>query len=80
MTPTRSARTPFPSHASRRLRPANPTCRGGASSVLRLTQPAAARLPAALDLSDWMDRAASVLMPVTGPIGEFRSHAGVARA
>jgi hypothetical protein len=63
----------------RRLRPANPSCRGGASSVLRLSQPAAQRLPTALDLSDWMSRAASVLMPVTGPLAEFNSQAAGAR-
>jgi len=51
----------------RRLRPVNPSCRGGASSVLRLAQPTATRLPTTLDLSDWMSHAASVLMPVTGP-------------
>jgi hypothetical protein len=33
----------------RRLRPANPSCRGGVSSVLRLTQPTATRLPTTLD-------------------------------
>lgn len=55
----------------RRLRPANPSCRGGASSVLRLTQPTATRLPTTLDLSDWMSHAASVLMPVTGPHFDF---------
>ena len=66
---TRSAKTVTP----RRLRPANPSCRGGASSVLRLAQPAAARLPSGLDLSDWMSRAASVLMPVTGPLADFSS-------
>lgn len=49
----------------RRIRPASPHCRGGASSLLRLAQPGAARLPTALDLSGWMGRAASVLMPVT---------------
>ena len=59
----------------RRLRPANPSCRGGASSVLRLTQPTAPRLPTTLDLADWMSHAASVLMPVTGPHFEFASHA-----
>lgn len=54
--------------ASRRARPANPRCRGGASSLLRLTQPGAAkRLPSALDLADWVSHAASVLLPVTGP-------------
>ncbi len=71
----RSAKSMSP----RRLRPANPSCRGGASSVLRLSQPAAQRLPTALDLSDWMSRAASVLMPVTGPLTEFNSHASGAR-
>jgi len=61
----RSART-APS-TSRRLRPATPRCRGGASSLLRLAQPGAQRLPNTLDLSDWASRAASVLLPVTGP-------------
>ncbi len=70
-----SAKTPVASPAPRRLRPAGPSCRGGASSVLRLTQPFAKRLPTALDLSDWMSRAASVLMPVTGPVGEFNARA-----
>ena len=60
----------------RRLRPANPSCRGGASSLLRLTQPTATRLPTTLDLSDWMSRAASVLMPVTGPHFDFSAHTG----
>ena len=64
----------------RRLRPANPSCRGGASSVLRLTQPSATRLPTALDLSDWMSHAASVLMPVTGPHFEFGARHGAAGA
>ena len=66
----------------RRVRPANPSCRGGASSVLRLTQPVAPRLPNALDLSDWMSHAASVLMPVTGPLGDvrFSAHGSAAGA
>lgn len=34
------------SKAGRRARRMGPSCRGGASSVLRLTQPALARLPA----------------------------------
>ena len=62
----------------RRLRPANPSCRGGVSSVLRLTQPTATRLPTSLALSDWMSHAASVLMPVTGPHFEFASQANSA--
>jgi len=64
---------------TRRLRPANPSCRGGASSLLRLQQPGAGRLPRALDLSDWMSHAASILMPVTGPhadIGSLSASAG----
>ncbi len=65
----------------RRLRPAAPSCRGGASSVLRLTQSTAARLPTTLALADWMSHAASVLMPVTGPHFELAAHAnGAARA
>jgi hypothetical protein len=64
--------------APRRTRPANPSCRGGASSVLRLTQPGAQRLPTTLDLSGWMSHAASVLMPVTGPHFEFSARAGSA--
>ncbi|MES2991086.1 MAG: hypothetical protein V4844_06680 [Pseudomonadota bacterium] len=61
----RSSRIAF--STPRRLRPATPSCRGGASSVLRLTQPGAQRLPNALDLGDWASRAASVMLPVTGP-------------
>ena len=71
----RSAKT-FAS-APPRARPANPRCRGGASSVLRLAQPTARRLPTTLELSDWMSHAASVLMPVTGPLAEPRSAPGV---
>lgn len=40
-------------------RPAGPHCRGGASSLLRLSQPATPRLPTPLDLADWMSRAAA---------------------
>ena len=63
---TRSAKT----FAPRRARPATPRCRGGASSVLRLTQPAASRLPSGPALSDWMSRAVVELMPVTGPLAD----------
>ena len=69
---TRSAKPLAP----RRPRPVTPCCRGGASSVLRLTQPAAPRLPTPLDLSDWMSRAAPELMPVTGPHADFSSRSG----
>ena len=71
---TRFAKTAFAT--PRRQRPVNPSCRGGASSVLRLAQPGAQRLPNTLDLSDWMSRAASVLLPVTGPHAGFTSHGG----
>jgi len=57
-----------PTVAQKRVRPANPSCRGGASSMLRLTQGASQRLPSAPALSDWMSHAASVLLPVTGPL------------
>lgn len=68
------------SSASQRTRPARPSCRGGASSVLRLTRPMAARLPSPLDLSDWTQRAADVLMPVTGPHPGFAASRGLAGA
>lgn len=48
--------------APRRLRPAGPHCRGGASSLLRLSNPAAPRLPKGSDLSDWVTRAAKRLL------------------
>ena len=66
------------SFTPRRQRPANPSCRGGASSVLRLSQPTVPRLPTTLELSDWMSHAASVLMPVTGPHFEFASRVDAA--
>jgi hypothetical protein len=50
-------RQPIPAPAKLN-RPARPHCRGGASSLLRLAQPAAPRLPAPLDLTDWLTRAA----------------------
>ncbi|MEQ1686057.1 MAG: hypothetical protein ABL916_20615 [Burkholderiaceae bacterium] len=56
---------------SRRARPTGPSCRSGASSLLRLAQPTAARLPTAMDLSGWVGRAASVFLPVTGPLAAF---------
>jgi hypothetical protein len=48
--------------ATRRNRPAGPHCRGGASSLLRLANPAAPRLPKAPDLSGWVSRAAARLL------------------
>jgi len=67
MSLNRTARTAN-SAALRRARPANPSCRGGASSMLRLTQTASHRLPSAPSLSDWINHASAVLLPVTGPL------------
>lgn len=61
-----------PTAAPRRLRPAGPHCRGGASSLLRLSNPAAPRLPRGSELSDWVSRAARRL--IGGPadrLGDF---------
>ena len=69
---TRSAKNLAPTRSPQRIRPARTNGHGGASSVLRLVQPAPKRLPTPLDLSDWMSHAASVLMPVTGPLSELR--------
>jgi len=55
---TRSPSAPTP----RRHRPAGPHCRGGASSLLRLSNAAAPRLPKAPDLAGWIQRAASSLL------------------
>ena len=66
MSLTRPAKT----FAPRRPRPAMPHCRGGASSMLRLTHAGAPRLPNGAELTDWMSRAALELMPVTGPIAD----------
>ncbi len=46
---------------TRQNRRAAPSCRGGASSMLRLAQPGTASLPQALDLSQWIRRAAQSL-------------------
>jgi hypothetical protein len=54
----RSQNTP----ATRRNRPAGPHCRGGASSLLRLANPTAPRLPKSSDLSDWISRAAASML------------------
>jgi len=54
--PTRTA------HGTGRLaRRVTPSCRGGVSSLLRLTPTTSARLPSTFDLSGWVSRAAGVL-------------------
>jgi hypothetical protein len=39
-------------------RPAAPRCRGGASSLLRLSNPAPGRWPSASEFGDWIARSA----------------------
>lgn len=55
-------------------RPTGPSCRGGASSVLRLTPAAQSPVPSRSNLSDWLSRAAEVMLPVTGPHFAVGSH------
>lgn len=52
--PRLASRSPSPRRAA-------PSCRGGASSLLRLTQPTAPRLPSRSDISEWISRAANAL-------------------
>lgn len=54
MSPNRTSNPAAP----RLNRPARPHCRGGASSLLRLSQAAAPRLPTPAEVADWMTRAA----------------------
>ena len=60
-----------------RARPPGPSCRGGASSVLRLTPPAQSLVPNRSNLSVWLSRAAEVMLPVTGPHFAVGSHTTV---
>jgi hypothetical protein len=53
--------------ATLRQRRAAPRCRGGASSLLRLGQPVAPRLPSTHEVGDWIQRAFSVLAPMAAP-------------
>lgn len=62
-TPARPRQTPVTTAA----RPAAPRCRGGASSLLRLSQGGASRLPSTSLLNDWVERAARMLMPPSMP-------------
>lgn len=60
LTPRHTSPSPAPLRHARR---AAPRCRGGASSLLRLSQPAQSRLPSSQDLASWVERAARVLAP-----------------
>lgn len=60
----------------RRLRPAGPHCRGGASSLLRLSNPVAPRLPKGPDLAEWVSKAAKRLLGGQGDrLSEFAASA-----
>jgi len=56
-----------PAAAPRQARRAAPSCRGGASSLLRLSQPGALGLPSSLDLGGWISRATQALKFPTVP-------------
>ena len=47
---------PSQHRSPRRTRPVGPTCRGGASSMLRLSQPSLPRMPAGADVEAWLER------------------------
>ncbi len=48
-------------------RRAAPRCRGGASSLLRLAQPAQPRLPTPASLGHWISRASRAFQPAALP-------------
>ncbi|KQU78021.1 MULTISPECIES: hypothetical protein [unclassified Rhizobacter] len=56
--------------SSRRARPATPSCRGGASSLLRLAQPAAGQ--GGGSVRHWLARAANVLSPAAAEMVTVR--------
>jgi hypothetical protein len=58
---------------ARRLRPASLAAHGGASSLLRLAQPAATGLPSGNALGQWVRRAASTLGADMVSFTEFSS-------
>jgi hypothetical protein len=53
--------------ANHQQRRTAPSCRGGASSLLRLSQPGASRLPSTLDIGGWISRATQALKLPTVP-------------
>lgn len=56
--------------STRRARPATPSCRGGASSLLRLAQPAAGQ--GGGSVKHWLARAATVLSPAAAEMVTVR--------
>ena len=61
LSSSRSRSVSTPVARSRRVAP---SCRGGASSLLRLAQPAAPRLPSTQELGEWVSRAIGALTPL----------------
>jgi hypothetical protein len=65
---------------SRRLRPASHGgVHGGASSMLRLAQPGAQRLPAGNLLTQWMQRASAALAPEMATVADDAPSAFITR-
>jgi hypothetical protein len=56
------------SHRPFAARPFAPRCRGGASSLLRLSSAAAGRWPSATMLTDWADRLAQGVEVAPAPM------------
>jgi nicotinamidase-related amidase len=50
------------------VRPSAPHCRGGVSSLLRLSSGAAGRWPSATMLTDWASRLAPAVEPAPAPM------------
>lgn len=63
----------------RRLRPASLGLHGGASSLLRLSQPTNARLPAGSDLAQWVQRASASMAPEMAEVADDASPAFITR-
>lgn len=50
-----------PRRLSRPTRPAGPSCKGGASSLLRLSATSLPRLPAGADVAVWLERSLELM-------------------
>lgn len=63
-----------PSKTPRRVRRSGPSCRGAASSLLRLTQPPAPALPASGEIDEYHERVLGWLVADSDwPVGESRA-------
>lgn len=61
----------------RRMRAAAHSVHGGASSLLRLTQPAGARWPSGSALAEWAQRASAAMAPEMVAVADYASEAFV---